>query len=345
MTDRLADRAVDQRTASAPAPAWPPPSVGASAAIAMRGLRKSYGAKLAVDGIDLDVPRGCFFGLVGPNGAGKTTMIRMLTGLLRPDDGRVWVDGVDLWADPIAAKARIGVLPDEFRLFDRLSGAELIEYCGLLRAMPPGVVADRSAELLDVLGLTDAADTLVIDYSTGMRKKVALACALLHSPTVLFLDEPFEAIDPVSTRTLRAVLERFTAAGNTVMFSSHVMEVVERLCDRVGVVNHGRLIAEGPIDVLRSGRRLEDVFVDLVGEQRTGGDALGWLGGRDGRDGRETLDTRHRLDTLDRLDDLDAPEPDPVPRSARRPPRPGADGLAPPPRPSQSRPPSPPPPA
>jgi ABC-2 type transport system ATP-binding protein len=245
----------------------------------VRGLWKRYDQKVAVAGIDLDVPRACFFGLVGPNGAGKTTMIRMLTGLLRPDGGQVWVEGIDVWADPVVAKARIGVLPDEFRLFDRLTGAQLLEYCGLLRSMPPDLVAERAADLLDVLGLNEAADTLVIDYSTGMRKKIALASALLHAPQVLFLDEPFEAIDPVSTRTLRTVLERFTATGNTVVFSSHVMEVVERLCDRVGVVNLGRLIAEGPIDELRGGRRLEDVFVDLVGANENEGAALGWLAG------------------------------------------------------------------
>ena len=245
----------------------------------MRALFKRYDEKIAVAGIDLDVPRGCFFGLVGPNGAGKTTMIRMLTGLLRPDAGQVWVEGVDVWMNPVVAKARIGVLPDEFRLFDRLSGAQLLEYCGLLRAMAPAVIAERSAELLDVLGLDEAAQTLVIDYSTGMRKKIALACALLHAPDVLFLDEPFEAVDPVSTRALRNVLERFTESGNTVVFSSHVMEVVERLCDRVGVVHLGRLIAEGPIDELRGGRRLEDVFVDLVGAHEDQGPALGWLGG------------------------------------------------------------------
>jgi ABC-2 type transport system ATP-binding protein len=247
--------------------------------VVVRALWKRYDEKIAVAGIDLDVPRACFFGLVGPNGAGKTTMIRMLTGLLRPDAGQVWVEGVDVWANPVVAKARIGVLPDEFRLFDRLTGAELLEYCGLLRGMAPAVIAERAAELLDVLGLEDAADTLVIDYSTGMRKKVALASALLHAPAVLFLDEPFEAVDPVSTRALRTVLERFTDSGNTVVFSSHVMEVVERLCDRVGVVHLGRLIAEGPIDELRGGRRLEDVFVDLVGAHEAGGAALGWLGG------------------------------------------------------------------
>jgi ABC-2 type transport system ATP-binding protein len=262
-------------------PTGPESSAAASTspAVVVRSLYKRYDEKIAVAGIDLDVPRACFFGLVGPNGAGKTTMIRMLTGLLRPDAGQVWVEGIDVWTNPVLAKARIGVLPDEFRLFDRLSGAELLEYCGLLRGMAPQLVAERSAELLEVLGLADAAATLVIDYSTGMRKKIALASALLHAPEVLFLDEPFEAIDPVSTRTLRTVLERFTDTGNTIVFSSHVMEVVERLCDRVGVVHLGRLIAEGPIDELRGGRRLEEVFVDLVGAPEDRAGTLGWLGG------------------------------------------------------------------
>jgi ABC-2 type transport system ATP-binding protein len=254
-----------------PAPAaWP--------AVAVRGLVKRYDDKVAVAGINLDVPHGCFYGLVGPNGAGKTTTIRMMTGLLRPDGGQVWIEGTDAWVDATATKARIGVLPDEFQLFDRLTGTELLEYCGLLRGMPADVVARRTAELLSVLDLTDAGRTLVVDYSTGMRKKIGLACALLHGPDVLFLDEPFESVDPVSTRTIRTVLERFTESGRTVLFSSHVMEVVERICDRVAIVHRGQVIAEGTVDELRGGRRLEDVFVDLVGAHDAGADSLSWLG-------------------------------------------------------------------
>lgn len=247
-------------------------------AVVARGLWKTFDHKTAVAGVDLDVPRGCFFGLVGPNGAGKTTTIRMMTALLRPDHGQVWIEEHDVWHDPVGAKARIGVLPDEFRLFDRLSGAELLEYCGLLRGMEPSVVVSRRDELLSVLELDDARDTFVIDYSTGMRKKIALAAALLHGPNVLFLDEPFESVDPVATQTIRHVLERFTDSGGTVVFSSHVMEVVERLSDRVGVMHQGRLIAEGPLDELRGGRRLEDVFVDLVGAHVADDGALAWLG-------------------------------------------------------------------
>jgi ABC-2 type transport system ATP-binding protein len=250
-----------------------------SPAVAARGLWKRFDAKVAVGGIDLTIPHSCFFGLVGPNGAGKTTTIRMLTALLRPDAGRIWVEGHDVWMDPVGAKTRMGVLPDEFKLFDRLSGAELLNYCGLLRGMSPDTVADRTGDLLAVLDLQRDAGTLVIDYSTGMRKKIALAAALLHAPSVLFLDEPFESVDPIATRTIRTVLERYTETGGTVVFSSHVMEVVERLCDRVGVMHQGRLIAEGPTDELRAGRRLEDVFVDLVGARPTDTGALAWLGG------------------------------------------------------------------
>jgi ABC-2 type transport system ATP-binding protein len=254
------------------------PTDGPLPAVQVRGLRKQFGGTLAVARIDLDVPAGCFFGLVGPNGAGKTTTIRMMTGLLRPDAGAAWVHGHDVWRDPVAAKAGIGVLPAEAQLFERLTASELIEYCGLLRGMPPGVVGERRDELLEVLGLRGESDSLIVDLSTGTRKKVALASALLHGPSVLFLDEPFESIDPVSTRIVRTVLERFTGNGGTVVFSSHVMEVVERLSDRVGVVHQGRLIAEGAIDDLRGGRRLEDVFVDLVGAPQSAGAPLDWLG-------------------------------------------------------------------
>ncbi|QXC63414.1 ABC transporter ATP-binding protein [Aquihabitans sp. G128] len=283
----------------------------------VRGLWKRYDQHVAVGGIDLRVPHGCFYGLVGPNGAGKTTTIRMMTGLLRPDAGLVWVAGHDVWADPPAAKARIGVLPDDVKLYDRLSGLELLTYTGLLRGLDPGLVADRTRDLLEVLDLVGAQDTLVVDYSTGMRKKVALAAALLHGPQVLFLDEPFESVDPVSTRTIREVLERFAGAGGTVVFSSHVMEVVERVCDRVAIVARGRIITEGEVDDVRGGRRLEDVFIELVGGREAGAGALGWLDG-----GTPVVDA--------------PPDPD-------RPPRP-FDGSAPPPPTAFPPPPGPPPP-
>jgi ABC-2 type transport system ATP-binding protein len=258
------------------------PSTSTSPALAIRDLAKRFGPKIAVAGVSLDVPRGCFFGLVGPNGAGKTTTLRMATGLLRPDYGGVWVNGIDVWRDPVAAKAAIGVLPEDLRLFERLTGAELLMYSGLLRRMDAAEVAHRSAELLRVLGLVEAAETLVVDYSHGMRKKIALAAAVLHNPSILFLDEPFEAIDPVSARTIRAVLERYTDGGATVVFSSHVMETVERLCDRIAIMNAGRIVADGTLDEVRGGGALEDAFVRLVGATDLGGQELGWLGSSSG---------------------------------------------------------------
>jgi ABC-2 type transport system ATP-binding protein len=262
--------------------AFAPTQSAVPAAVALRGLIKRYEAKIAVAGVDLDVPAGSFFGLVGPNGAGKTTTLRMATGLLRPDGGTATVDGVDVWSDSVAAKTRMGVLPEDLRLFDRLTGWELLQYNGLLRSMDPATIEARSTDLLEVLGLRDAAGTMVVDYSQGMRKKIGLACALLHAPRVLFLDEPFESVDPVSARTIRSVLKRFTAGGATVMFSSHVMDTVEKLCDRVAILHHGRIVATGLTTEVRQGRSLEDVFVEFVGAGPDGSGGLNWLGSSSG---------------------------------------------------------------
>jgi len=247
------------------------------AAMALRGLVKNFDTELAVSHLSLDVPAGSFYGLLGPNGAGKTTTLSMAVGLLRPDAGQAFLLGYDVWADPAAAKARLGVLPDGVRLFDRLTGAELLAYHGLLRGMDQATVDQRARELLEVLELGAGNRTLVVDYSAGMKKKIGLACALLHAPRLLVLDEPFEAVDPVSAALIRDILQRYVAGGGTVVFSSHVMEVVERLCDRVGIVDRGRLVAEGAIDDIRGGRRLEDVFVDLVGAGVADDSSLAWL--------------------------------------------------------------------
>jgi ABC-2 type transport system ATP-binding protein len=253
--------------------------VGASdsPALALRGLTKQFDQKLAVAGIDLDVPVGSFYGLLGPNGAGKTTSLSMAVGLLRPTAGRAFVLGLDVWAEPLEAKQRLGVLPDAVRMFDRLSGAELLAYNGLLRGMPPEVVDQRSKELLDVLGLAEAGRTLVVDYSAGMKKKIGLACALLHAPRLLVLDEPFEAVDPVSGALIRDILHRFVAGGGTVIFSSHVLELVERLCTHVAILDEGRIKAVGTLDEVRGGRDLEDVFVEVVGGRVATGQELSWL--------------------------------------------------------------------
>jgi ABC-2 type transport system ATP-binding protein len=202
----------------------------------------------------------------------------MITGLLRPDGGLIEIDGRDVWTDPVNVKAHIGVLPEGLRLFERLSGRELLLYNGQLRGIPLDEVARRADELLQVMDLVESQDKLVVDYSTGMRKKIGLAAALLHNPRVLFLDEPFEGVDPVSSNTLVEVLQRYTASGSTVIFSSHVMDLVERLCDWVSVMNRGQIVAQGPIDSVRGeGRTLNQAFLELVGAHGTG-EGLSWLG-------------------------------------------------------------------
>ncbi|WP_336207687.1 ABC transporter ATP-binding protein [Nonomuraea sp. LPB2021202275-12-8] len=253
-------------------------------AVRTTALFKRYGAQVAVAGVDLVVPAGSFAGLVGPNGAGKTTTLSMITGLLRPDGGQAEIDGLHVWRDTLEVKARIGVLPEGLRLFERLSGRELLLYNGRLRGIPKAEVERRAADLLQVMDLAEAADKLVVDYSTGMRKKIGLAAALLHNPSVLFLDEPFEGVDPVSAETLTEVLRRFTASGSTVIFSSHVMDLVERLCDWVSVMSRGHIVAQGPLAEVRAGRSLNQAFLELVGRSPDQGEAgLTWLGSRDER--------------------------------------------------------------
>ncbi|MER5640767.1 ABC transporter ATP-binding protein [Kitasatospora sp. NPDC002227] len=246
-------------------------------ALEFSGLFKQFGDNVAVDHIDLVVPRGSFFGLVGPNGAGKTTSLSMATGLLRPDGGTARIFGKDVWSDPVAAKSLIGVLPDGMALPDRLTGREVLTYLGLLRGMDRELVEQRADELLRVLELDSAETTVVVDYSTGMRKKITLATALLHGPKLLILDEPFEAVDPVSAATIRTILQRFVASGGSVVFSSHVMALVERLCDHVAVIAKGRVEAYGALDEVRGGQTLEDAFVHIVGARTGGAEGLAWL--------------------------------------------------------------------
>ncbi|MFV2102272.1 ABC transporter ATP-binding protein [Micromonospora sp. LOL_024] len=250
---------------------------GEHPALTLRGLSKNFDGRIAVAGLDLDVPAGSFYGLLGPNGAGKTTTLSMAVGLLRPDTGTAWVLGHDVWADPVAAKQLLGVMPDGVRLFDRLTGGELLAYHGLLRGMEPTVVDQRAAELLDVLALADAGRTLVVDYSAGMRKKIGLACALLHGPRLLVLDEPFEAVDPVSAALIRDILQRYVGGGGTVVFSSHVMEVVQRLCSHVAILADGTIKRVGTLEEVRGDRLLEDVFVEVVGGRTATGEELAWL--------------------------------------------------------------------
>lgn len=245
-------------------------------ALEVRDLRKRFGRTLAVDGINLAIPAGAFYGLLGPNGAGKTTTLSMATGLLTPDSGVVTVNGVDLWKNPAIAKPMLGVLPDGLRTFDRLTGSELISYAGILRGLDPALVRQRRDDLLAALDLGSAGSTLVTDFSAGMAKKIGLACALVHAPSVLILDEPFEAVDPVSAAGIRTILRSFVASGGTVVISSHVMALVEQLCDRVAIIGAGRVLAEGSLDEVRGSGDLESRFVELVGDASEKRD-LAWL--------------------------------------------------------------------
>lgn len=257
-------------------PTDPPPVLDPPPALSVRGLWKQFGQKVAVAGIDLDVPQGSFYGFVGPNGAGKTTTLSMATGLLRPDRGAVSVRGRDLWSDPVAVKADLGILPDGMRLFDRLTGAQLLTYAGLLRGMDRETVTQRSGDLLRALDLIEDANTFVVDYSAGMTKKIALGCALIHAPRLLVLDEPFESVDPVSAAGIRHLLRDYVTSGGTVIVSSHVMDLVERMCDRVAIIAAGTIRAAGTVEEIRAGASLEERFVQLVGG-RAKTEGLEWL--------------------------------------------------------------------
>lgn len=246
-------------------------------ALVLRGLVKTFGAKRVVQGIDLTVPAGAFYGLVGPNGAGKTTSILMAVGLLRPDGGESRIFGHDVWQDPTQAKGLVGLLPDGLALPERLTGRELLTYVGLMRGLDQRTVAARADELLDVLDLAAADRTLVIDYSTGMRKKIGLAVALLHGPRLLVLDEPFEAVDPVSAATIRDILGRFVEGGGSVVFSSHVMVLVEQLCSHVAIIADGAVAAEGTLAEVAGDQGLEQRFVSIAGGRPVGQEGLAWL--------------------------------------------------------------------
>lgn len=252
--------------------------------IVARDLGRVFGKKAAVSHLNLTIYPGEFYGFLGPNGAGKSTTIKMMTGLLRPTSGSVLVEEVDVWRDPVTAHALMGVLPEHLNLYERLSGREYITFAGHMYGVPDGDVRRRTQDLLEVLDLTADAEKLIVDYSVGMRKKVALAAAILHRPQILFLDEPFEGIDPISSRTIRDILHDVTQRGTTIFFTSHIMEIVERLCTRVGIINQGVLAAEGTLQELReraSGAdkdaTLEEIFLQVVGapDERH---ALSWLG-------------------------------------------------------------------
>jgi ABC-2 type transport system ATP-binding protein len=234
-------------------------------AVILRDLVKDFGDQRAVDGIDLTVPAGSFYGIVGPNGAGKTTTLSILAGLLRATSGQVVVCGIDQATDPLSTKRVMGVLPDRLRTFDRLTGRQLLHYYGLLRGLAAEVIEKRTADLARAFDLADALNRVVSDYSAGMTKKIMLAGAMIHSPRVLVLDEPFEAVDPVSSAVILDILRAYVAHGGTVILSSHGMDLVERVCSRVAIIVGGEVLAEGTIDEVRAGQTLESRFVELSG--------------------------------------------------------------------------------
>ncbi|CAN5672505.1 ABC transporter ATP-binding protein [soil metagenome] len=254
-------------------------------AVEARGLTRTFGTFKAVDGIDLNVPAGSFYGFLGPNGAGKSTTIKCLTGLLRPSAGSMRILEMDPLADPVAVKRRIGVVPEDLALFDRLSGEETLAFVAQVHGLDRATARSRASDLLKVMDLESAGDTMVTDYSHGMRKKLALAAALLPAPRLLFLDEPFEGIDAVASRQIKDLLQSFVTRGGTIFLTSHILEIVERLSTHIGVIAGGRMVAEGRIGELRAGgaagQTLEELFISLVGG-RPGGEngvpaTLDWL--------------------------------------------------------------------
>ncbi|GAA1952324.1 ABC transporter ATP-binding protein [Microbacterium deminutum] len=245
-------------------------------ALEIRGLTKRYGGATAVDDLSLAVPHGSFYGLVGPNGAGKTTTLSMATGLLRPDAGNALIHGIDVWQRPREAKPLIGNLADGVDLYDHLTGEQLITFSGQLFGLDRATLRSRTADLLQLLDLENAAGRLVADYSAGMTKKIALAAALVHSPRLLVLDEPFESVDPVSAANIRDILDEFARAGGTVVVSSHSMELVERMCDHVAIIAAGRVLVSGTMDHVRGPGDLETRFLELVGGRRHG-EGPAWL--------------------------------------------------------------------
>jgi ABC-2 type transport system ATP-binding protein len=250
-------------------------------AIETRSLRRLFGDTAAVDGIDLAVPAGSFYGFLGPNGAGKSTTIKCLTGLLRPSSGEMRILDIDPVRDPVSVKRRIGVVPEDLALFDRLTGRETLDFVAQVHDVAPDARRKRIEELLELMALIDASDTLVADYSHGMRKKLSLAAALLPAPRVLFLDEPFEGIDAIASRQIKDLLHSFVSRGGTVFLTSHILEIVERLCDHIGVIARGRLVSQGTLAELKAGgaagRTLEETFLGLVGAGASYTASLDWL--------------------------------------------------------------------
>jgi ABC-2 type transport system ATP-binding protein len=257
-------------------------------AISTSELTRKFGELLAVDSINLQVQAGQFFGFLGPNGAGKSTTIKMLTGLLTPTSGRMQLLGLDFQSNPIDVKRQIGVVPEGMGLFERLTGREYLQFVGRMYGLDKPTTEKRADELLDFMQLADREKTMVADYSHGMQKKLALAAAVIHGPRILFLDEPFEGVDALAAGALKALLARMTARGVTIFLTSHVLEIVERLCSHVAIIHKGRLVAQGSLEELRAGihgeegekKTLEQIFLSIVGQtgaEQSSLEELTWL--------------------------------------------------------------------
>jgi ABC-2 type transport system ATP-binding protein len=248
-----------------------------SPAIAVRDLRKVYGSKPAVDGLSFTVPRGCFFGFLGPNGAGKTTTIRMLMGLAPPTSGSIEILGLRMPENDVEIKARIGLVPDESLLFDHLTGVEFVEFVGRMYRLPMATARERARELITLFELDNTSKKLIGEYSKGMRKRVAMAASLIHRPQLFLMDEPFEGVDAVGARLMKDILLDQVRQGATIFLTSHVLEVVERLCDRVAIIHEGKLVIEESMAEFRKGAEtLEEMFVRVVGAARAA-EPLEWL--------------------------------------------------------------------
>jgi ABC-2 type transport system ATP-binding protein len=250
-----------------------------SLAIETRRLTRDFGDFRAVDGIDLQVERGTFYGFLGPNGAGKSTTIKMLTGLLAPSKGEIHVLGRDMLDSnqSLDAKRHVGVIAENLSLFDNLTAREYLMFVGRMHLMPRETIRDRAAELLALLGLADEEKKLTLEYSHGMKKKLALAAALLPNPDLLFLDEPFEGVDAITSRVIRDLLAGFVARGSTVFLTSHVLEIVERLCTHVGIIVGGKLTEQASLEAIRQGDTLENRFIQLAGSDAAEAPKLAWL--------------------------------------------------------------------
>src|SRR6476619_2296188 len=237
-----------------------------SPAIAVSDLRKVYGSKAAVDGLNLTVPRGCFFGFLGPNGAGKSTTIRMLTGLIPPNSGEIELLGLRMPDHELEVKKRIGLVPDESLLFDRLTGTEFLEFVGRMYGLARSVSRERARGLMALFELDENRRKLIAEYSKGMRKRVAMAASLIHHPELFLMDEPFEGVDAVGARLMKDILQDQVRRGATIFLTTHVLEVVERLCDRVAIIDRGKIVRCGTLEELRAGgESLADAFVRIVG--------------------------------------------------------------------------------